>query len=421
MKQHWLTTTAGSLSFAVLAVVVTAAVILFNQQKSTRITASPAQNTQPQLIQGNGAFTIDGTYSGEVTLTWVLGGLYSDPLPTPTPAPSGTPVALNLGSVDLSFQLSQSGNAVSGHVNLAQTLIVSTVHKLNDGTETGPAVNGTINGQTLTLTSERFQTMLDGEIIERQLRLIGQVDAANENIIVGEYRETFWGLTDQPSTAIGAFTLQRPAVNAATVDNNRAPDAVADRVTTEQGKAVTIAVLANDSDADGDPLTVTAVSKPQFGTATTDGQSVLYTSQAGFVGVDNFSYFVSDSKGDAVAGSVIVTVHGPSGPNRVPTASNDTATTSPGIAVTIDVLRNDSDPDGDPLTITIETQPSNGIATVVSGKLVYTPNPGFAGTDTIRYTISDGKGGVSTATVTVTVTDQPGGGSDSLYLPLIQR
>ncbi|MFA7297694.1 MAG: Ig-like domain-containing protein, partial [Dehalococcoidia bacterium] len=92
--------------------------------------------------------------------------------------------------------------------------------------------------------------------------------------------------------------------------------------------------------------------------------------------------------------------------NNPPVAVNDAATTTAGTPVTIAVLGNDSDPDaGDVLTIQSNTTPSNGTATIVSGQIQYTPNPGFTGpTDTFQYTISDGHGGTATATVTVTIT-----------------
>jgi Big-like domain-containing protein len=71
--------------------------------------------------------------------------------------------------------------------------------------------------------------------------------------------------------------------------------------------------------------------------------------------------------------------------------------------VLIDVLANDSDPDGDPLTIISVTQPANGAATITNGEISYQPQRGFTGTVTFQYTISDGRGGTATATVTVVV------------------
>jgi len=83
---------------------------------------------------------------------------------------------------------------------------------------------------------------------------------------------------------------------------------------------------------------------------------------------------------------------------------DDAASTDQGMPITINVLANDSDPDGDPLTVTSVTQASHG--TVVNngnGTVKYTPNPIFSGMDTFTYTISDGHGGMDTATVTVTI------------------
>ena len=89
--------------------------------------------------------------------------------------------------------------------------------------------------------------------------------------------------------------------------------------------------------------------------------------------------------------------------NKSPDAKGDSATTEQDKAVTIDVLANDSDPDGDTISITKVTTPGNGTAVLSSGKITYTPKSGYFGTDTFVYTISDGKGGTDSATVSVTV------------------
>lgn len=92
--------------------------------------------------------------------------------------------------------------------------------------------------------------------------------------------------------------------------------------------------------------------------------------------------------------------------NHPPVAGNDSATTVVGTPVSISVLSNDSDPDGDALTVTTVTQPTNGEGTVtIQGSLVrFMPAANFVGLATFTYTISDGKGGYATATVTVMVT-----------------
>ena len=87
-----------------------------------------------------------------------------------------------------------------------------------------------------------------------------------------------------------------------------------------------------------------------------------------------------------------------------PVAMDDAATTLEGTAVTIDVLANDSDPDGDELTIASVGRPMNGTSEAVQGQISYTPSAGFVGTDSFTYTVSDGTGGTDAATVTVSVT-----------------
>lgn len=91
-------------------------------------------------------------------------------------------------------------------------------------------------------------------------------------------------------------------------------------------------------------------------------------------------------------------------PNNPPLAVNDSASTPAGTAVEIAVLGNDSDPDGDPLTVTSVTQPAGGSAVInANGTVTFTPNAEFTGTTAFNYTISDGRGGSASATVSVTV------------------
>ena len=91
-------------------------------------------------------------------------------------------------------------------------------------------------------------------------------------------------------------------------------------------------------------------------------------------------------------------------PNRNPVATADSAVTLKGIATTIAVLANDSDPDGNTLTIASVTPPAHGTATInASGTITYTSVSGYAGSDSFTYTVSDGHGGTATATVSVTV------------------
>ena len=422
INRRWLTITIAGVLLSGLGVLFTLMFDLRGLAQPTTALAGQPQTRQAAAAEANAA-QVAGDYSGTVKLQFTVAGVYSDTLATPAPPAAGTPAPPDLGAIDLALNLSQSGNALSGHVSLDKTLVFSTEHTIQSNgaaVKIGPYVNGSFDGAKLTLVSERVAATLGGQPIQRQFRLTGAISTSDGSQISGEYRETLWGAARQPVTILGAFTLQRPVfATSAPAASNKAPDTGADSATTAQGAAVTINVLANDSDVNGDALTITSVSKPQFGTATTNGQNVTYTPNAGFAGTDSFSYFVSDGQGNTTAGSVTVTVNGPGGANQAPTAANDSASTAIGAAILIDVLANDSDPNGDSLSISIDGPPQHGAAVVQNGQILYTPNADFSGADSFTYIVSDGHGNTARGTVTVTVN---GSGSGAMiYLPVIQR
>ena len=130
---------------------------------------------------------------------------------------------------------------------------------------------------------------------------------------------------------------------------NDGPVAVNDAVTTAEDTAVSVAVLANDTDLDGDSVTVTAVSAPAHGTAAVNADgTITYTPAANYNGADSFSYTIGDGNGGTATATVSVTV---TAANDAPVAADDTATTAEDTPVTIAVLANDTDPDGDTLSV----------------------------------------------------------------------
>lgn len=166
-----------------------------------------------------------------------------------------------------------------------------------------------------------------------------------------------------------------------------------------------------DGDERCGTATITAVGSASGGTVTisSDGLYLNYEPNAGFTGNDSFTYTITDSNGGTSTGTVNITVGACTASCTTPTLVNDDRTTDNVTPVTIDVLANDSDQDGDTLSIQSFTQGSNGTVEQVSGQLKYTPNSGYVGTDTFTYTVSDGHGHTATATVTVTVSDATGG------------
>ena len=116
---------------------------------------------------------------------------------------------------------------------------------------------------------------------------------------------------------------------------------------------------------------------------------------------EQFTYFLTDGDDDIDSATLTITLDGRNDP---PDAVNDEATTNEDTPVDITVLTNDSDPDGDPLDVTVATDPANGSVVInEDNTLTYTPDENFNGEDTFEYTISDGKGGTDTATVSITV------------------
>jgi D-alanyl-D-alanine carboxypeptidase/Bacterial Ig domain len=113
---------------------------------------------------------------------------------------------------------------------------------------------------------------------------------------------------DATGDATPESTAEATPTASATAPANQAPTLQDDAATAVSGQTVTIDVLANDSDPDGDSMDVTAVSPAAHGEAATDGESASYTSSAGYVGGDSFTYTVSDPGGATATATVNLTV-----------------------------------------------------------------------------------------------------------------
>ena len=359
---------------------------------------------------------------------------------------------------------------------------------------TGPVATYTANGSpawSLSGTDGGAFTIVGGV-----LRFKSSPDHENPTD-VGTPPDNIYDLTVEATITDGGVSVTGTRdVTVTVTDVNEAPVAVADTATTAEGESVDIAVLANDSDDDGDTLSVSAVGSAGNGAAViTAGSttSVTYTPNTDFAGFDSFTYTVSDgtpntadSTGTVTVG-VVPTVSGLENPmyaengtgtvatysangsptwslsgtdgdaftidddgdlrfesspdyetpadansyeltveakitdgddqvtgtlavivtvteaNDAPVAAADDAETAEGTAVTIAVVANDSDDDGDTLSVSAVGSADNGTTAIPSGStttVTYTPDAGFAGFDSFDYTVSDGQ---TTATGTVTV------------------
>ncbi len=184
------------------------------------------------------------------------------------------------------------------------------------------------------------------------------------------------------------------------------PTANDDIATTTADTPVVINVLDNDIDPDtslGDSISIFngSVTQPANGIVSTSGATVItYTPNPGFTGTDVFQYQVIDAQG-LVSEPATVTING-----ALPNAVDDFARTSEGVPVTIDVLANDTDPNGATLSVlSFDTTGFNGgtVERTLEGQLTLTPRPGFEGFDRFEYTVTDPEGDTDTAIVEVLV------------------
>ena len=214
-------------------------------------------------------------------------------------------------------------------------------------------------------------------------------------------------------TAFDGSAESPPATVTVTVIND-APNAVDDSISTPPNRTVIVPVLANDSDPDSgpNPLTISDFGTASNGFITQSSASALsYTPNPNFAGTDTFTYTISDGIDEDTATVTVSTI------NQPPTPSNDNRTTSAGTPIDIDVLTNDTDPNGNDLTLVSVTDPLLGTAVVNGDVIMYTPPATLAedAQDSFEYTVSDGfETATATVTVTVTATVIPNNPPDSL-------
>jgi hypothetical protein len=192
---------------------------------------------------------------------------------------------------------------------------------------------------------------------------------------------------------------------AATTPGNALPVAKDDAVATDEDQALSVAVLANDSDADGDTLSIQNFGQGSKGSVSQNGNALVYTPVANFNGSDSFAYTVTDGSGGTATATVAVTVNPV---NDAPVALSDSTEVALNSSVVIDVLGNDSDPDGDALSISDFSQGGKGSVSQSGNNLVYTRDSKRGG-DSFSYTVIDGNGGSATTTVSVSIGSSGGG------------
>ncbi len=207
---------------------------------------------------------------------------------------------------------------------------------------------------------------------------------------------------------INTFASAETSVSINVIPVNHAPAAQRDSYVVPQDTRLNVAapaLLGNDSDPDGNLLTAVIKSSPAHGTVIRIGPDLVYQPDAGFTGFDLFTYAAFDGHLESPPVVVVIAV---SAVNSAPVVGAEKyrlpANTRLSVPGSRGLLRNDYDPDGDPLTAHRITQPANGTLSItLDGGFIYVPNPGFTGIDHFQYGVSDGSVqtiGVTTLIVT---------------------
>ncbi len=204
-------------------------------------------------------------------------------------------------------------------------------------------------------------------------------------------------------------------VNITVTPVNDAPIGVADSGATLEGGTVTIDLLANDSDAESDPLTISGMTLPVNGQLADNGDgTVTYIHNGGETVSDSFTYRANDGNLTSELTTVTITI---TPVNDLPTADDDAGTTAEGGSVTVNVLDGDADAEGSALTVTNLSVPANGTATLnADGTITYNHDGGESTSDSFTYTAFDGTDASAVTTVTLTinpVNDAPVANPDS--------
>jgi len=289
-----------------------------------------------------------------------------------------------------------------------------------DAAETGAGVAVVVDVLLNDIDPDRDPLEIDSFEVPEGVGSVSQtVGASGLSALRFEPRAGFEGVAEfiyRPIDSFGALgdDVTVSVTVASAGDENRPPIVRPDSVRLRRGVETKLPVLVNDEDPDGDVLTIGVIEPlPEGLNVEVQGAELAITARTGSADSVPFEYTVDDGVNDAVRGWVLVDVIDDVEPNRPPVAVADSGTAVVGRSIEIEVLANDSDPDGDPLVVVDVTQPDDARGQTVvlaTGRVQFTPTALADEDDAVArftYTIDDGNGHQVVADVTVTVLPEP--------------
>ncbi|MDP3208185.1 MAG: Ig-like domain-containing protein, partial [Rhodoglobus sp.] len=212
------------------------------------------------------------------------------------------------------------------------------------------------------------------------------------------YRVT--GPDGQAATAIVRISVREEDF---ATNNAPVPATVTARVLAGETVRITIPLAGTDPDGDSVQLLGQASNPEKGAVVDTLSDTIVYRAGDYSAGTDTFTYNVIDSLGARATGTVRVGITPRLEGARNPVAIVDEVTVRPGVTVSVQVLANDSDPDGSPLTI-VSAEPNDPVTTaVIAENVVQVTPPSVAGTYGVIYSIENASGGTSQNFIRVTV------------------
>lgn len=197
---------------------------------------------------------------------------------------------------------------------------------------------------------------------------------------------------------------------------NALPIAESQTVSTPEDTPVTI--LLAGSDVESPALIWAVVTQPAHGVLSGTAPNLTYTPADNYFGTDSFTFKVNDGTVDSNTATVSLTI---SPVNDAPLAVADAYTTPAGTSLVVaapGLLANDSDIDGDSLTVLLASGANHGqLILNADGSFTYTPVSGYSGSDSFRYSARDGMASSEAVSVTITITKV----TVEIYLPLILK